>query len=53
MLGAIVGIEIEISRMTGKWKLSQNREARDRVSVAEELRSRGELALADAMMNVV
>jgi transcriptional regulator len=51
MLAAIVGIEIEIVRMVGKWKLSQNREERDRVSAAEELRIRDEQATSSAMLN--
>ncbi len=50
MLTAIVGIEIEITRMVGKWKVSQNREERDCAGAAEELRRRGETALADAML---
>jgi transcriptional regulator len=49
-LTAIVGIEIEITRMVGKWKVSQNREDRDRVGAAEELRKRGETELAEAML---
>jgi len=53
MLSAIVGIEIEVTRMVGKWKLSQNKEARDRVSVAEELRKRGEQAISGAMLDTV
>jgi transcriptional regulator len=51
MLKAIVGIEIEINKMIGKWKLSQNREERDRINAAEELRKREEQVLADAMRN--
>ncbi len=53
MLGNIVGIEIEITRIVGKSKLSQNREERDRVGAAEELRKRGEVVLADAMLIAV
>jgi transcriptional regulator len=53
MLTAIVGIEIEITKMIGKWKLSQNREERDRISAAEELRKRGEPVMATAMLNAV
>ncbi len=37
MLAAIVGIEIPISRIQGKWKVSQNRSAADRAGVAEGL----------------
>ena len=38
MLRAIVGIEIELTALTGKWKVSQNRSAADRHGVAEGLR---------------
>lgn len=38
MLGAIVGIEIPIERLVGKWKVSQNRSAADRLGVAAGLR---------------
>jgi transcriptional regulator len=37
MLGAIVGIEIPITRLLGKWKVSQNRASRDRARVAGDL----------------
>lgn len=37
MLGAIVGIEIPISGMEGKWKVSQNRADADRAGVADGL----------------
>jgi len=53
MLSGIVGIEIEISKIIGKWKLSQNREERDRVNAAEELRKRGERVIAGAMLTTV
>jgi transcriptional regulator len=52
MLSAIVGIEVEIARMIGKWKLGQNREERDRLGAAEELAKRGELDVSAAMRNV-
>ena len=51
MLTAIVGIEIRITRMVGKWKLSQNREGRDRVTAAEELRKRNEEVISGAMLD--
>lgn len=38
-LKAIVGIEIPIARLDGKWKLSQNRPAADREGVVEGLRA--------------
>ena len=37
VLGAIVGIEIELTALTGKWKVSQNRSAGDRAGVAAGL----------------
>ena len=36
---AIVGIEIPIARLVGKWKVSQNRPAADRDGVVRELRA--------------
>ena len=39
MLRAIVGIEVEVVRMQGKWKVSQNRTAGDRAGVAAGLGS--------------
>jgi transcriptional regulator len=53
MLAAIVGLEIEITRIVGKAKLSQNREERDRLGAAEALRSRGDGLTSAAMLNVV
>jgi transcriptional regulator len=38
MLRAIVGIEIRLTTLTGKWKVSQNRSAADRQGVADGLR---------------
>ena len=38
LLKAIVGIEIEITRIEGKWKVSQNRSEADREGVAAGLR---------------
>ena len=37
MLRAIVGIEIPVDRLVGKWKISQNRSAADRAGVATGL----------------
>ena len=37
MLRAIVGIEIPLTRLVGKWKVSQNRSAEDRAGVAAGL----------------
>ena len=41
MLRGIVGIEIEIRRLIGKWKVSQNRDRADRGGVIEGLRELG------------
>ena len=53
MLSSIVGIEVVVTRMIGKWKLSQNKEERDRTNSAGELRKRGDQELADAMLSTV
>ncbi|WP_225032436.1 FMN-binding negative transcriptional regulator [Paraburkholderia sp. XV] len=50
MVKAIVGIQVEITRLVGKSKLSQNKEARDIHGAAEALKSNGESQLADAML---
>lgn len=49
MLRNIVGIEVEITSMVGKSKLSQNREARDRLNAADTLDSRGHQEIANSM----
>ncbi len=49
MLTAIVGVEITITDVQCKYKLSQNRSAQDRVQVAEKLKSLGSARLAEAM----
>lgn len=48
MLGAIVGIELPLSSLQGKWKASQNQPAVNRAGVAAGLRQRG--AAVDAVM---
>ena len=49
MLGQIVGIEVDITRIEGKRKLSQNREPRDFASTLQALDERGSMQLAAAM----
>ena len=49
MLRNIVGIEIAITSLVGKVKLSQNKEARDRQHAADTLEARGHGDLAQAM----
>ena len=41
MTRAIVGIELTLTALTGKWKVSQNRSAVDRAGVAGALRAAG------------
>ncbi|WP_395064873.1 FMN-binding negative transcriptional regulator [Paraburkholderia silvatlantica] len=50
LVKAIVGVEIEITRLVGKSKLSQNKEARDIRGAGEALKSSGESRIADAML---
>ena len=50
LLKMIVGIEIEITRIEGKLKLSQNKETRDIVGAGEALRASGERVIGDAML---
>jgi transcriptional regulator len=40
-LGAIVGLELSLTRLVGKWKMSQNRPAQDRAGVVDALRRAG------------
>ncbi|MBA9856629.1 FMN-binding negative transcriptional regulator [Ralstonia insidiosa] len=50
LLKMIVGIEIEITRIEGKLKLSQNKERRDIVGAGEALKTNGERVISDAML---
>jgi transcriptional regulator len=53
-LTEIVGIEIPINRIVGKWKVSQNRPEVDRIGAAEGLRTSGDaedLAMADLILD--
>jgi transcriptional regulator len=43
-LSGIIGIEISLTRLEGKWKVSQNRSTTDRAGVVEGLRASGNLA---------
>lgn len=42
MLTAIVGVELTVAALDGKWKLSQNRDARDYAGVRDGLAARGD-----------
>ncbi|MDH5571147.1 MAG: FMN-binding negative transcriptional regulator [Gammaproteobacteria bacterium] len=51
-MAAIVGIEIEITRMLGKWKVSQNQPSQNKITVVAGLKSSG-LPDAEAMASLV
>jgi len=42
MIGSIVGFEIAVSKLVGKWKLSQNQPAQNGAGVIEALRARAD-----------
>ncbi|SDR63734.1 negative transcriptional regulator, PaiB family [Rhizobiales bacterium GAS113] len=50
MVKAIVGLEIEITRLVGKAKLSQNKEARDIRNAGEMLNANGDRRVGQAML---
>ncbi|MGE6105629.1 FMN-binding negative transcriptional regulator [Aeromonas veronii] len=50
-VAAVVGIEIEITGLVGKFKLSQNKEAADRQEAAHALHARGLVEVASDMEN--
>ena len=53
MIEQIVGIQLPIDKLVGKWKMSQNRSAADQLGVVEGLRTRGtnvDLAMAQMIM---
>jgi transcriptional regulator len=50
MLKAIVGLEIEITRLVGKTKLSQNKEFRDIRGAGEALIAQGDKVVGEAML---
>ena len=47
LIGAVVGIEIVIRRIEGKWKTSQNQPAANQAGVVEALRRSDNVAMAD------
>jgi transcriptional regulator len=49
MLRGISGFAIRVTRLEGKFKLSQNRDATDRARVIAALREEGNTDLADLM----
>lgn len=53
MLKAIVGLEVEVTRLVGKFKLGQNREVPDRRGAGEALVRQGDAALGQAMLDTI
>ena len=49
LLKAIVGIEIPLTRITGKWKLGQNRTQEDQATMARELTAAAQPGAAQAL----
>jgi transcriptional regulator len=52
-LRGIVGLRLEITALTGKWKMSQNRSPADRAGVVAGLRADGVAAVADAVAEAI
>ena len=50
MVKAIVGLEIDIARLVGKSKLSQNKDVRDIQSAGDALVARGSIHVGEAML---
>jgi transcriptional regulator len=46
----IVGVEVSISRIEGKWKMSQNRSEADRAGVLDGYRAKGPAAAGMAKL---
>jgi transcriptional regulator len=53
MLNAIVGIELTITRVQAKWKVSQNRDAADREGVARGLSEQDSAERDERMSTIV
>jgi transcriptional regulator len=53
MVKAVVGIEIHITRLIGKSKLSQNKEAGDIRSAGQALKAQGHEVIGDAMLTLL
>jgi transcriptional regulator len=47
LLGAVVGIEMIITRLSGKWKVSQNQPLQNQHSVIQGLTASGKVAMAE------
>jgi transcriptional regulator len=49
LVESIVGIEITVAQMHGKWKVGQNRPQHDQASLVEGLRAHGQVDMADLL----
>lgn len=49
----IVGVEIKITDLQGKFKISQNRSVKDRQGVVQGLVEQGNLALSQSVQNTL
>jgi transcriptional regulator len=47
LIGAVVGIELDITRLIGKWKVSQNQPPQNQNSVIAGLNANGQSAMAE------
>lgn len=52
MINGIVGLEISVTSLEGKWKMSQNRNTADRAGVADGLRDEGTEAATEVARNI-
>lgn len=53
LIGQIIGIEIRITRLQGKWKVSQNQPAENRNSVIGGLNRSAKPAMATMVANAI
>lgn len=53
LVEAIVGIEIEITDLKGKWKISQNRSQQDQASVVTGLTNSGRVEMAELVSSTL
>jgi transcriptional regulator len=47
LIGAVVGIELVITRLSGKWKVSQNQPLQNQNSVINGLNASGQIEMAE------
>ena len=50
LLKAIVGIQIDVTRLVGKYKLSQNKDRRDLESAGQAVQAQGGIEIGEAML---